>query len=239
MRDSLHAIMTACYNVSMKIISVVSQKGGAGKSTLSQALATHADSIDKNVLVIDLDPQSTSAYWYERRLVRGKETPVVVASQVIQLTKLIRDAKENGADLVIIDTAPHSNNDTLKAVAASDIVLIPCRASMPDIDAIENSIDIARLQNKKPKVVINSIHPNAPMMFAEISKTISENYDAHVLPIFIPQRSEFVHSATTGQTPVETDPSGKAACEIKALYDLLMGNLVGFDTVREVDINLA
>lgn len=222
----------------MKIISVVSQKGGAGKSTLSQALATHADVIGKNVLIIDLDPQSTSAYWYERRLERGKETPVVEAAQVIQLPRLIKSAKDNDADLIIIDTAPHSNNDTLKAVAVSDIVLIPCRASMPDIDAIENSIEIARLQKKNPKVVINSIHPNAPMMFAEISQTISESYNVDVLPIFIPQRSEYVHSATTGQTPVETEPDGKAACEIKALYDLLMDNLIGFHTVDEVDINL-
>ncbi len=204
----------------MKIITLLSQKGGSGKSTLALSLAVYADAIDRNALVIDLDPQSSAASWYNRRKTDGNETPLVMPAQAIQLPQILADAQENGADIVFIDTAPHTNNVSTKAVEACDLVLIPCRASMMDIDAIETSIQVTRLVQKKAAVVINAIHPNAPQMFNDVSTAISENYDVEVLPVFVSQRSEFVHAATQGQSPTDTAPFGKASGEIKALYEI-------------------
>ncbi len=44
-----------------KIISVVNQKGGVGKTTTSVNLSTALSTIDKKILVIDLDPQGNSS----------------------------------------------------------------------------------------------------------------------------------------------------------------------------------
>src|SRR5713101_791456 len=51
----------------MKTISIVSQKWGAGKTTLTIHLAVAASQAGMNTAVIDLDPQASSTKWADRR----------------------------------------------------------------------------------------------------------------------------------------------------------------------------
>jgi len=46
----------------MTIIAFISQKGGVGKSTLSQALAVEAKKQKISVLLADCDPQQSTSY---------------------------------------------------------------------------------------------------------------------------------------------------------------------------------
>jgi chromosome partitioning protein len=54
----------------MKIIAFISQKGGVGKSTLSQALATEAQRQKISVLLADCDPQQASSHQWSK--IKGK-----------------------------------------------------------------------------------------------------------------------------------------------------------------------
>ena len=51
----------------MKIISVVSQKGGAGKTTIATNLAVLAERAGHPTVLLDLDPQATAAKWGDKR----------------------------------------------------------------------------------------------------------------------------------------------------------------------------
>jgi chromosome partitioning protein len=64
-------------------------------------LAVEALAYGLEVVVIDLDPQG-SAYWKD---IRGDAPPVVAAVPVPHLDRTLKAAADNGADLVIIDTA--------------------------------------------------------------------------------------------------------------------------------------
>ena len=55
----------------MKTIAIVSQKGGAGKTTIAVHLATAAVAGGHAVAIIDLDPQGTAASWGDRQAGRG------------------------------------------------------------------------------------------------------------------------------------------------------------------------
>jgi chromosome partitioning protein len=46
----------------MTVIAFISQKGGVGKSTLSQALATETSKENLNTLLADYDPQQTTSF---------------------------------------------------------------------------------------------------------------------------------------------------------------------------------
>ena len=55
----------------MKVVAVVSQKGGSGKTTLAVHLATCAHLSGQKVALVDLDPQATARRWGDRREVEG------------------------------------------------------------------------------------------------------------------------------------------------------------------------
>src|SRR4051794_33713514 len=51
----------------MKIISVVCQKGGAGKTTIATNLAVLAERAGFPTVLFDLDPQATATKWGDKR----------------------------------------------------------------------------------------------------------------------------------------------------------------------------
>jgi len=51
----------------VKVVAVISQKGGVSKTTIATALAVAAGLDGKNAAVFDLDPQGSAAFWKDTR----------------------------------------------------------------------------------------------------------------------------------------------------------------------------
>src|SRR5690349_6010196 len=136
----------------MKVVAVVSQKGGAGKTTLAVHLATCAFLAGQRVALVDLDPQATARRWGDKREADG---PEVVSDHPSRLTPLLDTARGNGAELVIVDTAPNADQAALGAARAADLVLVPCRPAAFDLEAIEATLDLAAIAKKPASVVLN------------------------------------------------------------------------------------
>ena len=101
----------------MKIVAIISQKGGAGKTTLAVHLATAAASAGHTAAIIDLDPQATAASWGDRR---ATGAPEVISGQAARLPALVNAARENGADFLVLDTAPNADQVVSLAARAAD-----------------------------------------------------------------------------------------------------------------------
>ena len=54
----------------MKVLSIVSQKGGTGKTTLATHLSVEAERNGHTIALIDLDPQASAAKWGDHRDIR-------------------------------------------------------------------------------------------------------------------------------------------------------------------------
>lgn len=197
----------------MKTVAIVSRKGGAGKTTLAVHLAVAASIKGKEVAIIDLDPQASAAGWGDSRTA---ETPAVVSAQAARLPKVLETAANAGADLAIIDTAPHSETAALAAIRAADLILIPCRPAILDLRAISDTIDLVNLAKKTATVVLNAVPPRGSLADEAVEAIAS--YGMTVAPVKVGQRAAFVHSLTTGLTAQEYEPEGKAAEEIQQLY---------------------
>jgi chromosome partitioning protein len=91
----------------MRTIAIISQKGRAGKTTLSVHRATAA-LWGHRAAIIDLDPQGTAASWGVRRRANARE---VASGQATRLG--IEAARGDGADLLILDTAPTAEQTAL------------------------------------------------------------------------------------------------------------------------------
>ena len=119
----------------MKTIAIVSQKGGVGKSTLAVHLAALASETQK-VILMDLDPQGSAMEWGSRR---GDRAPDITPAHPASLAREIERARGDGYDLVVIDTAPHSDHAALQAARAADLIVVPCRPATFDLAAISGN----------------------------------------------------------------------------------------------------
>ena len=197
----------------MKVLAVLSQKGGVGKTTLATSLAVAAEADGKSVAVIDLDPQATASFWHDTR---GKDTPAVVSIQPVRLAAVIKAAKEQGTDLVIIDGAAVQREIAYDAAAVADFVLVPTKPAVFDIKSMTETIKAVQQHQKPLAIVLNMIAP-----------TGVENTDAFdaasilgvdICPVTIGNRKAFFRSQGAGLAVQEFEPGGKAAEEIQQLY---------------------
>jgi chromosome partitioning protein len=202
----------------MKIIAIISQKGGAGKTTLAVHLATAAAAAGHTAAVIDLDPQGTATSWSDRRTA---QVPEVISGQAVRIPALVNAARQNGADFLILDTAPNADQTASLAARAADLVLIPCRPATFDLEAIETTLLLTKAAGKPAYVVLNAVPPRS-----SIGKEAAEGLAARetkVAPHQLTQRAAFTHGVIDGRTAQEFEPQGKAAEEVHALYVWVCG----------------
>jgi chromosome partitioning protein len=114
-----------------KVVGVVSQKGGVGKSTLCQLIAREAAISGKHAKILDFDvKQMTSTDWVRARLERDL-APAIKAEPTKNVEKALKHAK--GYDLVLLDGAPGSPKRTGELMLACDLIILPTGASRADL----------------------------------------------------------------------------------------------------------
>lgn len=197
----------------MRCLALVSQKGGAGKTTLAIHLAVAAQLAGLQAAIVDLDQQASAWKWSERR----KEAPQAATAMAEQLDSVKRAAEAGGLDLLIVDSAPHADRPALLACKAADLVLIPCRASIVDIDAIGATYDLTTMANKAAAVVFNAC---STLTDADLEGA-RKGLNGRGVPIYggqIYQRVALSRALITGQTAQEIEPEGRAAREVSDLF---------------------
>jgi chromosome partitioning protein len=198
----------------MKVISVLGQKGGSGKTTLTLSLAVAAHKADKSVAVIDLDPQASACKWGDRR----NADPVIISVQPARLRNVLATARENGADLVFIDTPGRLEQSAIAAAQEADLILIPCRPTIKDTETIESTISLIRAARTKAKVavILNGVPPRGAQR--EQAEDAIRSMAIPVYPFYLSNRAAFTHADVLGLSAQEFEPSGQGAREIKEIY---------------------
>ena len=204
----------------MKKVAIISQKGGTGKTTLAVNLAIASEFSNHKTVVFDLDPQASSSDWHDQR---SMARPKVVSLHAARLAHYLGDAQAQGVEMIFFDTAPHAQKDALDAVHVSDLILIPCRASLMDLRAIRTNQQIATIANKPATVVLTQVPPTGTLKEDAI-KAI-KYYQLEVAPVAIGYRAIFVHSFAMGKGVLELDRSSKGSQEIEALFSFLKQKL--------------
>lgn len=205
----------------MKTLAIIAQKGGSGKTTLAVHMAVCATLRNLHTAIIDIDPQASAYKWNQSRPDELKLD--ATKAEVGQIPAFLKQAKAGGIDLVIIDTAPHSDSTAAIVAQLADFVLIPCRPARFDLDAIASTAQITKVAKTTAAVVINA----APRgRLAEEARAALEQQGVTVLDSVIHQRAAYSHAVIDGRSVHEYEPGGKAAAEIDELYDLIT-RLVG------------
>jgi chromosome partitioning protein len=204
----------------MKIVIIAGQKGGAGKTTIAVHLATEALRRGMRVGIVDADPQLSATAWANARL--NTSLPVVEATGP-KLNNALDLARNDGFDLIVIDSPPHANAATQKPYRLADLIILPVRPSVLDLAALPASLDMVESANTKAALVISA----APIRAAEIIDTRREleKTGFPVLNTVIHDRTPYRRAIASGQAVSEFEPKGKAAFEIRNLWNEITGLL--------------
>jgi chromosome partitioning protein len=199
----------------VKTVAIISQKGGAGKTTLALHLASAAHAAGLVSLVVDTDPQATACAWATWR--GGADPDVIDCAAHALLPKKLQQAAALGAELAVIDTPPHADIMAREACKAADLLLIPCRPRAFDIDAVRTTAELAAASGKPAFLIFMAGPPRAPLVYREAGELV-ERFGLKVAPVILPDRAVFHHAAGAGKTAQEIEPHGKAAEDVAALW---------------------
>jgi len=124
----------------VKKILIANPKGGSGKTTLATNLAGYFAGQKRDVYLLDLDKQQSSANWLDRR---PNNLP-----KIKKLRTLDAASKKKNVEFVVIDSPAGLSGDKLKAlIKEADWVVVPMQASIYDRTATQDFID--KLKDEK------------------------------------------------------------------------------------------
>ncbi|MBO1076930.1 AAA family ATPase [Roseomonas marmotae] len=211
----------------MKTVAIISQKGGVGKTTLATALAVAAQRDGKTAAVFDVDPQASATFW---RDMRQAEEPAVVSVQPVRLAHMLKAASEAGTDLVVIDTPPIAKDTAFLAAEHADFILIPTKPAVLDVMAATETLKLVKRATEppRPSAVVMTFCPVQGREVPDTEQAIRQ-LGATLAPVRLGLRVAYSRAQQTGLAAIEFEPDGKAADEIKRLYEFVCMNLYVYE----------
>jgi len=203
-----------------RVIALLNQKGGAGKTTLATHLAGEFALQGLEVTLLDADPQGSALDWAHRRLQSGEKRLYGVFG--LARDSLHQEAPQVAlqADLVIIDGPPRVAAIARSALLAADLVLIPVQPSAYDIWASQEMVQlVTEARAFRPQLraafVINR-RVVGTVIGREVRAALADQ-PFNALGSDVSQRIAFADSVAAGKLACEVAPGSRAAREIAAL----------------------
>jgi chromosome partitioning protein len=205
----------------MKTIAFATQKGGSGKSTLCLNCAVIAASDGHQVIIVDTDPQGTLLQWGK---LRGDRPPDVRSVPGAQLRSALDELRAAGYEYVFIDTHGGDTARVDPLLAMVDYIVVPTRTSQADVWSVLTTITALKELGKPFAVTLNQTPP--------VGFRIVETKDATLtvgkaVPSPIVMRTDHQDALARGLGVSEFNPDGKAAAEMRQMWEWLKGELGG------------
>lgn len=204
----------------MKIIALLNEKGGTGKSTLSQNIAVCLHRQGKRVILVDADPQGTTRDWRSASP-ENANLPNVIA---LDRPEMLASLKSIDADIAIIDTPAKAEKMTASVIRFADTALIVIQPSGADIWASAAAVRLIQQKIDVGGKIIAAFLTNRVSGTTNLSREVLSGqwneYGIEQLETTIGNRVAFAQSLTDGLSIYDTtDRTGKAE------IDLLVGEL--------------
>jgi len=200
----------------MRIVTVASQKGGAGKTTLARNLGVAVAAGGGTAALIDTDPQGSLTDWWNRR---GSTSPALIRHDG-DLPGLLSHLRAGGSGVVLVDTPPSGHDFLRGVIGESDLVLVPVRPSPDDLAAVGATL---ALLGGTPWAFVLSQVKTRTRLAQEATRVLSGI--GALAPVPVADRVEYMMAAASGHGVTETDPNGPAAAEIRALHAYVLSRL--------------
>ena len=205
----------------METVALLSQKGGAGKSTIAANIAVAAIRNGDRVAILDMDPARTLVKWGAAR--NGAD---ICVDHIAcgDLRDAMARAERNGATLTLIDTPGTACGPLLEAAQLADLCIIPVRPNAFDMWASEETVALLREHRADFAFLLNQCPP------VQQKNRVRQSLDAleatgGVIKPMVCSRVDYQDAARLGLGAMEHRPKGAAAAEMAELWRSLVKRL--------------
>ena len=205
----------------MRTVALLARKGGTGKTTLAVHLSVIAAQAGRRALLVDTDPQRSAGDWWRAR---QSDMPELVECTARRVPETLQAARDAGVAVAIIDTRPSVEGDTAEIARLADLVLIPVRPGILDLRAIGATAEVVQVVKARAASIVLNAVPAARGLDCEHGLTAEARralavYNLPVAPVAIGNRVALAHALIDGRAVTEFEPHGKAAGELRTLFN--------------------
>jgi chromosome partitioning protein len=205
----------------MRTIALLTQKGGAGKTTLAASLSVAAAHAGETVIALDLDPQASLLRWGKRRQAANTPNKVMIEplerERLPRLRAILEGLAGAGFTIAIFDTAAADGAAANFVTEAADLCLLPTRPTCLDVDATAATFRAVYLAKRRAAFVLNQCPPNYRSSRTSESAKGLTRLGVLAEPALC-ARMDFQDAIEAGLGVTEYARAGRAAQEINALW---------------------
>jgi chromosome partitioning protein len=210
----------------VKTLTVMSRKGGAGKTTVAVNLALAARAMGIRALLADADPMRSA-----QEVLRARGEPgLLVETSASKLFALVQASRRARVELLVIDTPATPEADVAEAVKLADLCLAVARPTYIDLAAAVLSTSVIQRLGRDGLIVLNQCAPaRAGVEPPSVLKAFEALRFANlaVAPTAVRGRMIYQTAFAQARSVLEIEPAGAAAQEVRALFGDIWRRLHG------------
>jgi chromosome partitioning protein len=175
----------------------------------------------RRTALLDIDPQRTLVRWHTLRLARATP-PVAIAFSEISGWRLGNemDRLRREHDVLVVDSPPHIDTDSRRAIRIADLVLIPVQPSAPDLWAAEGTIALSAAEKRRTALVLNRAPTSAGPRLKALGAVRATGHT--LLEASLGNRAGFAQAFALGLGVIEAAPRTVAAAEMQTLVQQVL-----------------
>lgn len=209
------------------IYVICNEKGGSGKSSIAQTLSVYLKlNQSKDLLLIDADPQRTTAEWAAERA--ENDLPQIPCIELTgNITKQLQDLKSR-YDSIVIDCGGADSKAMRSSLSYADIALLPFRPKRRDLKVAPGMAEIVETaQALNEKLRVYSCVTQAPTLPTQgyriqAAKNLLISLNLNPLIHITRNLNGWDDADESGLSVLEWQQDPKAGDDAKALFDELM-----------------
>ena len=210
------------------IILIGGEKGGAGKSCLAQNLAVYQQKKNRDVLLLDADPQGTTTDWIKERDDNDEleDIPSVQASGNIR--SILKDLQKRYEDIVI-DAGGQDSEALRSAMTVATHMLLPFRPKRRDLKTLSHMEQILKLaKTVNPDLIARAIITQCPTLPSQVQRILDakeacNSFGIEALNNITTNRNVYDDADENGLSVFEVSTDLKAKGEIEGIAKEFLG----------------